>query len=89
MTKTAAYKRLTAPQGGARLGLGNLIIEFLGSQKLDTLFPPDELEAFLTEVSLALAGSDMLERLVLEGIDREAGDYPSEGVRHSRIGCPV
>ena len=79
MTKTAAYKRLTAPKEAHASGLATLIIEFLGSQKLDTLFPPDELEAFLTEVSLALAGSDMLERLVLEGIDREAGDYPSEG----------
>ena len=35
MTKTAAYKRLTAPKEAHASGLATLIIEFLGSQKLD------------------------------------------------------
>ena len=71
MTKLASYKRLTNAKAAHADSLATLVLEFLGTQTLDTLFPPDDLHAFLRDVALAAAGSDMLERLTMEAVERE------------------
>lgn len=79
MAKHPTYTKLKNPKLKHSEALAKLVIEYLGGQKLDTLFPPDDLEAFIVEVVSAAAASDLLERLVVEGLEREAADYPADG----------
>ena len=79
MTKLASYKRLTKSKSGHADSLASLVLDFLGTQSLGTLFPPDDLHAFISDVALAAAGSDMLERLSMEAVEREVGSYPAQG----------
>jgi len=79
MTKSAAYKRLTNAKSAHADALAELVLNFLGAQSLDTLFPPDELQSFLHDVAVAAVGSDMLDRLINEALEREVTAYPEEG----------
>lgn len=79
MAKLDSYKRLTNPKLKGADALAELVLSFLGDQSLDTLFPPDELQAFIQDVAIAAVGSDMLERLILEAVEREVSAYPTKG----------
>ena len=79
MAKHPTYTKLKNPKLKHARKLSSLVIEYLGGQKLDTLFPPKDLEALIVEVVSAIATSDLLERLVVEGLEREATEYPMKG----------